>query len=66
MLYEVKLKLRSHNTSHCLIEVVTKESLTVHVFLSQLVRYSEVCSERVNTHLEVDKGQHESVISYEI
>jgi len=37
-----------------------------HVFLSQLVRYSEVCSERVNTHVEVDNGQHESVISYEI
>jgi hypothetical protein len=32
--------------------------------LSQLIRYSEVCSGRVNTHLEVDNGQHESVISY--
>ena len=26
---EVKLKLRSHNTSYCLIEVVTKAGLTV-------------------------------------
>ena len=38
----------------------------IHVFLSQLIRYSEVCSDRVNTHLEVDDSQHESVISYEI
>jgi len=64
MLYEGELKLRSHNTSHCLIEVVTKADLTVHVFLSQFVRYSEVCSGRVNTHIEVDNGEHESVISY--
>ena len=28
---EGKLKLRSHNTSYCLIEVVTKAGLTVHV-----------------------------------
>jgi len=27
---EVKLKLRSHNTSYCLIEVVTKAGLTVY------------------------------------
>ena len=38
----------------------------IHVFLFQLMRYSEVCSERVNTHLEVDDSQHESVISYDI
>jgi hypothetical protein len=38
----------------------------VHVFLSQLIPYSEVCSERVNTHLEIDDNQHESVISYDI
>jgi len=31
---EVKLKLRSHYTSHCLIEVVTKAGLTVDVFHS--------------------------------
>jgi hypothetical protein len=36
------------------------------VFLSQLVRHSEVCSGRVNTHLEVDNGQYESVIYYDI
>ena len=46
--------------------MVTKAVLTVHVFLSQLICYSEVCSYRVNTHLEVDNGQHESVISDEI
>jgi len=27
---EGKLKLRSHNTSYCLIEVVTKAGLTVY------------------------------------
>jgi len=27
--FELKLKLRSHNTSYCLIEVVTKTDLTV-------------------------------------
>ena len=31
MHFEGKLKLRSHNTSYCLIEVVTKAGLTVHV-----------------------------------
>ena len=34
--------------------------------LSPLIRYSEVCSRRVNTHLEVDDSQHESVIFYDI
>ena len=29
---EGKLKLRSHNTSYCLIEVVTKAGLTVYKF----------------------------------
>ena len=38
----------------------------IHVFFSQLVRHSEVCSGRVNTHLEVDNGQCESVIYYDI
>jgi len=32
MHYEEKLKLRSHNTSYCLIEVVTKAGLTVDRF----------------------------------
>jgi len=36
------------------------------VFLFQLVRYYEDCYRRVNTHLEVDNNQHESVISYDI
>jgi hypothetical protein len=30
---EGKLKLRSHNISYCLIEVVTKAGLTVHVYV---------------------------------
>jgi len=38
MYWEGKLKLKSHNTSYCLIEVVTKVGLTVFhsicVFLS--------------------------------
>jgi len=39
MHYEEKLKLRSHNTSYCLIEVVTKAGLTVHFgSVYQLVR----------------------------
>jgi len=38
----------------------------IHVFLSQLICYSEVCSGRVNTNLELGDSQHESVISYEI
>jgi hypothetical protein len=38
----------------------------IHVSLSQLMRYSEVSSERVNTHLEVDDSKPESVISYDI
>jgi len=33
---EGKLKLRSHNTSYCLIEVVTKAGLTVDGFMSQI------------------------------
>jgi hypothetical protein len=33
---EVKLKLRSHNTCDCLIEVVTKAGLTVILTLSLL------------------------------
>jgi hypothetical protein len=32
MYCEGKLKLKSHNTSYCLIEVVTKEGLTIYVF----------------------------------
>jgi hypothetical protein len=31
---EGKLKLKSHNTSYCLIEVVTKAGLTVHIGVS--------------------------------
>jgi hypothetical protein len=34
MYYEGKLKLRSHNTSYCLIEVVTKAGLTVFSLFS--------------------------------
>jgi len=30
---EGKLKLRSYNTSYCLIEVVTKAGLTVYIFM---------------------------------
>ena len=37
---EGKLKLRSHNTSYCLIEVVTKAGLTVS--LNQIKRRSMV------------------------
>jgi len=40
--------------------------LLADVFLSQLMRYSEVCSEGVNTHLELDDSQHELIISYDI
>ena len=31
MYCERKLKLRSHNTSYCLIEVVTKAGLTISI-----------------------------------
>jgi hypothetical protein len=31
MHYEGKWKLRSHNTSYCLIEVVTKADFTIHI-----------------------------------
>jgi len=30
-----KLKLRSHNTSYCLIEVVTKAGLTVYYIINK-------------------------------
>ena len=43
-----KLKLRSHNTSYCLIEVVTKECLTVFVLIQYTILpmyylFSEKC-----------------------
>jgi hypothetical protein len=34
---EGKLKLRSHTTSYCLTEVVTKAGLTLHFYLTVLV-----------------------------
>jgi len=33
---EGKLKLRSHNTSYCLIEVVTKAGLTLYIYINVL------------------------------
>jgi len=33
MQYEGKSKLRSHNTSYCLIEVITKAGLNVLIYL---------------------------------
>jgi hypothetical protein len=34
---EGKLKLKSHNTSYCLIEVVTKAGLTVHIYIQKKI-----------------------------
>jgi len=46
---EGKLKLRSYNTSYCLIEVVTKAGLTVYYILNQV-------SYKLKPHLLKSKG----------
>ena len=50
MYYEVNLKLRSYNTSYCLIEVVTKAGLTVETIIVKKQRFlSKIGTKHIET-----------------
>ena len=56
MHYEGQYKLRSHNTSYCLSEVVTKSGLTVSAFLFYCV---DLCTIFTTTYrLQITSTEH--------
>jgi hypothetical protein len=51
---EGKLKFRSHNTSYCLIEMVTKADLTVHQFIWVVVCLSKTFLIKIRRTCRID------------